>query len=304
MKPVPPSRVYLYNVIFGIIAMVMISSAHADTLDTLRVLQENLPKDVNGWKAAAEDHIYNEKTIFKYINGAAEVYRAYNMKRCFARRYSIEKGPAIVLDIFDMGSSRDAFGVFTHDTDGDSIAIGQGGRYRPGWLSFWKHRYFISIYMEEETEKAEKAVLELGRRVASIIMESGDRPKILNKLPKDGLETQSIRYLHHPIILNYHYYISDENILNITPQTEAVLATYQRNDHEALLLIVKYPDVKTAKAANRNFYQNYLPDADTTGAARLEDGKWSAALQKDELLVIVLEADTRKEAHKLIATFH
>ena len=279
----------------------MTSSA---TADSFRALQESLPKKINGWKASTEDHIYNEKSIFEYINGGAEVYRAYNMKQCFARRYSIEKGPAIVLDIFDMGSPRDAFGVFTHDTDGNAVSVGQEGRYRPGWLSFWKHRYFISIYMEEETKEAEKAVLELGRNVASKITESGNKPKLLLKLPKDGLQAQSIRYLHHPIILNYHYYISDENILNITPQTEAVLATYQRNDHEALLLIVKYPDVKTAKAANRNFYQNYLPDADTTGAARLEDGKWSAALQKDELLVIVLEADTRKEAHKLIATFH
>lgn len=301
MKTVTLWRVYLYSMIAGIITLMMTSSA---TADSFRALQESLPKKINGWKASTEDHIYNEKSIFDYINGAAEVYRAYNMKQCLARRYSIEKGPAIVLDIFDMGSPRDAFGVFTHDTDGNPVSVGQEGRYRPGWLSFWKHRYFISIYMEEETAEAEKAVMKLGRTVASKISESGNKPKLLLKLPKDGLQAQSIRYLHHPIILNYHYYISDENILNISSHTEAVLASYQWGDHEAQLLIVKYPDNKTAKDANRNFYKNYLPDADTNGTARLEDGKWAAALQKGELLVIVLEADTREAAHHLLTSIH
>ena len=301
MKTVTIWRVYLYSTIAGIIALMMTSSA---TADSFRALQESLPKKINGWKASTEDHLYNEKSIFEYINGGAEVYRAYNMKQCLARRYSIEKGPAIVLDIFDMGSARDAFGVFTHDTDGNAVAVGQEGRYRPGWLSFWKHRYFISIYMEEETAEAEKAVLELGRNVASKITESGNKPKLLLKLPKDGLQAQSIRYLHHPIILNYHYYISDENILNISPHTEAVLASYQWGDHEAQLLIVKYPDNKIAKEANRNFYKNYLPDADTNGTARLEDGKWAAALQKGEMLIIVLEADTREATHHLLTSIH
>jgi hypothetical protein len=301
MKTVTIWRIYLYCTITGIIALMMTSSANADSF---RALQESLPKKVNGWKASTEDHIYNEKSIFGYINGAAEVYRAYNMKQCLARRYSIEKGPAIVLDIFDMGLPQDAFGVFTHDTDGNAVAVGQEGRYRPGWLSFWKHRYFISIYMEEETKEAEKAVMELGRNIASKISESGNKPKLLLKLPIDGLQAQSIRYLHHPIILNYHYYISDENILNISPHTEAVLASYQMGDHEAQLLIVKYSDNKTAKDANRDFYKNYLPDADTNGTARLEDGKWAGALQKGEMLIIVLEADTREAAHHLLTSIH
>ena len=83
-----------------------------------------------------------------------------------------------------------------------------------------------------------------------------------------------------------------------------MLASYQRDDHEAQLLIVEYPDNKAAKDANRNFYKNYLPDADTNGTVRLEDGKWAAALQKDKLLIIVLEADTREAAHHLLTSIH
>ena len=88
--------------------------------------------------------------------GMAEVYKAYNMRQCLSRRYIIDNGPDIVLDVFDMRTPGDAFGVFTHYTDGEPVQIGQSALYRPGWLSFWKHRFFVSIYMEEETGAAGK----------------------------------------------------------------------------------------------------------------------------------------------------
>jgi len=74
-----------------------------------------------------------------------------------------------LIDIFDMGSSKDAFGVLTHDTDGDSIAADQDARYCHGWLSFWQQRYFVSIYMEEENPAAEQAVKEMCVRMGLLI---------------------------------------------------------------------------------------------------------------------------------------
>lgn len=300
MKTVTNWRVPFFSTIAGIITLMLTSSA---TADSFKVFRQSLPEKINGWTTSAEDRIYDEKTIFEYINGAAEVYRAYNMKQCFTRRYIRERNPAIVLDIFDMASAKDAFGVFTHDTDGNVVSVGQEGRYRPGWLSFWKHQYFVSIYMEEETEEAEEAVMALGQTVASIIKKSGNKPELLHKLPKEGLKTQSIRYLHHPIVLNYHYYISDENILDISSRTEAVLANYRKGGQETRLLMVRYPDIKSAESAYYKFLKNYLPDADANGTARLEDGKWAAVLHKGKMLIIVLESDTREAAHQLLTSF-
>ena len=262
--------------------------------------QARLPKQVDGWAAEPTDRIYDPTTIFEDIDGAGEVYRAYNMQSCLSRRFETPGGPAIVLDLFDMGSPQDAFGVFTHDTDGDVVAIGQDGRLRPGWLSFWKHRFFVSIYAEEETEAAAGAVVQLGRRIASLIPEDGNRPKILDRLPAAGLDSKRIRYLHHPVVLNYHYYLADENILNLTPQTEAVLAEYQRAEARGRLLLISYPTKGEAQAAFAGFRRHYLPDADSSGAARLENKKWATARMQDRLLVIVLEADNRELAEALV----
>jgi hypothetical protein len=268
--------------------------------DPFADLQARLPQKINGWTADPGDRIFDPTSIFSYINGGAEVYKAYNMRHCFSRRYSTIDGPAIILDIFDMGTSREAYGVFTHDTDGESLAVGQDARFRPGWLSFWKHRFFVSIYMEEETPAAEKAVKALGRQVAAGIPVKGTRPRILSKLPAQGLETGKILYLHHPIILNYHFYLADENILNISQQTEAVLANYRVGSENARLLLVNYPDSKVAARSLSNFLKHYLPDADKTGMALLENGKWAAARSKGSWLAVILEADGRHLAENLL----
>ena len=278
----------------------MTSGSHANTLGDLHGC---LPGEINGWSAVPADRIFDEKTIFSYINGGAEVYKAYNMRQCLSRRYTKTDGPSIILDIFDMGSAEDAFGVFTHDTDGKVVDIGQDARFRSGWLSFWKHRYFVSIYAEEDTASAANAVDALGRKVSACIPQKGTKPDILLKLPAEGLDPESIRYLHHPTILNYHFYLSDENILNLTPETKAVLANYQTGKETARLLLISYPDKIRAKKSRDLFFKHYLSDADKTGMAVLEDGKWAGASLKNSLLIIVLEAGSRQLAENLLKRF-
>jgi len=268
--------------------------------DSLEILAASLLRQTGAWTAHDPDSTYDGETIFDYIDGAGEVYRAYNMRECLSRRYTATGLPTIVLDIFDMGSSEDAFGVFTHDRDGKTVDVGQEGLYRQGWLSFWKGRFFVSIYMERETVDAKEAAYHLARAVDSLIGDEGPKPPILRKLPPEGLQDRSVRYLHHPLLLNYHYYLSDENILNLGKETDALLASYSRGGKRARFLLVHYPSPERARGAHEKFLASYLPEGGTGGAVLLENGKWSAALRKGSLLAVVLEADSRLLAESLL----
>lgn len=289
--------VFLILQTLGYSSLMTMQKSHAEQLDLLFAA---LPRQMGMWTAEPKDRMYDAETIFHYIDGAGEVYRAYNMRNCLSRHYTSPSGPAIVLDIFDMGTSEDAFGVFTHDRDGRPVEIGQGGLYRPGWLSFWKGRFFVSIYTEEETEAAKGAISGLSRVVASLIRDQGPKPGILLKLPPEGLQSRTIRYLHHHTLLNYHFYLADGNILNLGQQTNAVLAVYQRSGKRAHLLLVSYPNEQKAAEAYKSLLHNYLPEAKSTKAVLLEDGQWSAAGVNDRFLTVVLEADTRPLAENLL----
>ncbi|MCJ7644864.1 MAG: hypothetical protein MUP28_10350 [Candidatus Aminicenantes bacterium] len=254
-----------------------------------------IPAELMGW-TIEEDQVFDAETIFKYVDGAGEVYRSYNMRSLFARRFAAKGKPALVVDLFDMGTSADAFGLFTHDLEGEDAATGQGSTYKGGLLSFWKGRYFASVYAEDETPETKQAVLGLARKIDGAIRETGEMPALVSALPLDGLQARDVRYFHNHSVLNYHFFVADENILHLDQTTAAVLASYGDKDARSRLLVVRYPSVKKAEAAIDSFVKAYMPDAKGAEIIRTEDGKWTAARRKSDVLVIVFQAPTREFA--------
>jgi len=266
----------------------------------IRVLDNFLPRALNGWIAEENDKVYNPQTIFDYIDGAGEVYRSYNFQELLVRRFSQTEKPDIIVDFFKMTSSKDAFGVFTHDLEGDDAKIGQGSTYKGGLLQFWKGSYFVSIYTEEETKEAEKVVFSLGQHVAASIKEEGDKPDLLRYLPPESVDDKSVHYFHNHLILNYHFYVSDENILLLDQKTEAVLGTGFEKDEEFKLLLVRYPEKGKASRAYKGFVDAYMPDEVGEGLVQTEDLKWTAAKVSNDLLIIVFNAPSDVFANKMI----
>ena len=126
-----------------------------------------MPETVEGWTVAEADGVYDAETLFQYINGAAELYRSFNVKRVIARRYVKEGAPDILADVFDMGTPADAFGVYHHSIhEGDNAAIGNDSEIMGAALSFWKGRYYVSILAFEGKEDAIRAIKEIGESIA------------------------------------------------------------------------------------------------------------------------------------------
>ncbi len=275
----------------------LVSAAQDGLVRTLKTLA---PSEVEGWKAEAEDQIFNPETIFDYIDGAGEVYRSYNFKFLLSRRYEKQGQPEIILDLFDMGSPADAFGVLTHDLDGEDVTIGQGGNYKGGLLSFWKGRYFVSIFAEKETDEARQALFSLGKSIAAAIPREGAKPSLLALLPAEFSDSKSVHYFHNHIILNYHFFVSQDNILNLDQTTEVALAKSGPRGENGVLLLVKYPDEKKAAAAYTNFVEAYMPDANVPGLVRTEDNKWTAARVWREAVVVVFGVASAEAAQGIL----
>jgi hypothetical protein len=283
-----------------LVISVLLGSTTATGAEALHEIRRGLPERVETWTKAGGDTLYDDRTIFDYINGAAEVYRAYNMQGCLSRRYETPDGQAVILDIFDMGSSEDAYGVFTNDQDGEEIDLGQGAFYRSGWLSMWKDRFFISLYGEQDTEATFAALRSLAEAVSHLIGVEGQKPRILSYLPSEGIRPRSVRFFRDHTVLNRHYYLAGENILNLGPGTSAVLASYERKEGSARLLILEYPDSEKAKSARAAFLTHYLPEADASGMALVEDDTWCAARVREKFVTIVLECGDRDLARRLL----
>jgi hypothetical protein len=273
----------------------------ADTSDKdsmIMDLRELLPDESLGWTAQGEIEFYDRESIFDYMNGAGEVYRMYAYREMVVQRMAKEGQPEITIELFDMSTSEDAFGIFCHSRLSEDTSPGQGATYQPGLLCLWKSRYFACITAMRETPETKKAVYDIAGKIDKLIPNTGPKPAILECLPQDSLDQMSVRYFHLYTSLNYHYYLADQNILKLNEKTEAVIAQYE--PHRSYLICVRYPDKKLAEEAMSSFREAYIPEADSSGLAQIEDDKWVAVGLESEFILLALDAPTQDSAISLI----
>jgi hypothetical protein len=261
-----------------------------------------LPSEAEGWKWDGKQVGYNSKTVFAYIDGAAELYLAYGFQNLIVRRFEKSDHPPITVEVYEMASSEDAYGVFSFDRLDEPAGIGQGSEFGGGLLRFWKGKYFVSIYAEGEGQGVNPAILKIGRMTADSIPAPGPEPKLVKLIAgKDlGLVERSVHYLRSHILLNQRFFIAHKNILNLNRRTEAVLSQYIREGQKTQLLLIRYPDPKDAGDAYDSFMKAYLPDAQGKDRLRTEDLKWTIARQKGEFVLIVFGSPTEAFGETLL----
>lgn len=275
------------RVLLVVMAMAFISSDR----DFLRKM---VPEEVKGWKRR-EISFYNQRNIFDYIDGAGELYISYNFKILMSARYEKRNAPLIIVDLFDMGTPQDAFGVFTFERGEEEAGIGQNSYYRGGLLTFWKSRFFVSIYTEEEKEESKEAIFEIARTIEDSIPEKGEIPSLINFI-SDEVEKETIKFFHDQNILNSHYFLSYENILNLGKDTNCASGKTSRGE---FVLLISYPDEVKAKTAYRKFVSSFMPGS-VSGFEKMENGKWSGIEIINEILVLVFDSQSMDECKEKI----
>lgn len=262
-----------------------------------------LPKALDGWTQNANRDMYTPENLFTYIDGGSELYISYGFKKGLACKYNQEGIPEISVDIFDMGSSANAFGVFSHSREriDHSIAPQVESEYASGLLTFWKGRYYISILAYPETAEKKNLVLALGQRIAGAIDEPSWLPPLVSQLPTENLDRGGIRYFRHYIWLNSHFFIADTNILNIDENTQAVLGKYKEGGSPYYVLLVAYPGPDKAEAAASLFSSSYLPEVEN-GLKQGADGGWTGFRLAGARLGIVFNAPSAEVVQRILGS--
>ena len=259
---------------------------------------EGVAAEVNGLRVAGGDESYPASAIFSYLDGGAEVYLAYNLRSCTARRYA-GGDRELIVDVFDMGSSADAFGVFSRDLDGEPVAVGQGARLRPGWLSAWKGRFYLSLTADRDDERAQRELLELGRATAAAVASEGPPPPLLRRLPPEGLDPERRAYLHDHVTLASHAALPAGNPLGLGAVTEVAIGRYRRGESAATLLLASYPTAAAAGAGAGALATAW--GAAPGVATRDEMGRFRAVAAQGPVVAAVVGSLDEETTHALLA---
>ena len=147
---------------------------------------ELLPDQFEEISALLPAAVYDRGSLFEYMNGAGELYLGFAFSELAVRQYEDATGTEIVAESYDMGSSEDAFGIHTHDNDGERVDLGQGALYSPGLLRLWRDQIFVRLFSQSENPDTIRLLTSFGQHISDAIGRDGSVPELLGVLDQWG----------------------------------------------------------------------------------------------------------------------
>lgn len=232
-------------------------SASADDLVNIADFSGN---EIANWKLASSIKIYDKKTIFDYIDGAAEIYFAYDFNRVASAEYKNAQ-TSIMIDVYEMLSPDGAFGIYSLNRyqDANYVNIGNEGILTGTSLDFWKGKYYCKTYCFDQSSVYQKDVFEFANKIALKIKEPGEEPAIIKKLIQKDLISKSAKYFTRKLGLDNIHFVADENVLELNGETKGVVADYNLGGNRYPLFIIEYPSAQKAEIAFQS-YTKYLSE--------------------------------------------
>jgi hypothetical protein len=251
-------------------------------------------------KKDGEARIYEDKKLFDYMDGGAELYYEYGFEQACIQRYKAKEGE-VTVEIYQMDTPAHAYGVYTFDTQGEHPPIGQDATYARGLLSFWKGRYCVRAL--SENERFRDILLALGQAITKKIPQEGDRPAILAFLPPQWVVADSLLYFRGQIALNNSYFLSHQDVLFLSKGAEGITFQYKPEDQPLRVIMVRYAGRPQAIAAFK-----FLRASDVIKKGSLKEGLflgksrkgYGGALLSEDLVVLVLDGKTRPQVTRAL----
>jgi len=232
-----------------------------------------------GWTPAGPPENYDGEGLYGYIDGGSEIFLQYDFRRVEVGRYKKNEAGRtkdITLDVYRMGTPRDAFGIFSIRREGGERRLDLGGF--PNWTSpeqaaFAAGPYFLNIVGFETTAEDTAVFLRLmGRRLA----EAGNRPLSLRDeggpwkgLPPESVQEDSIRYIKGPLAAQGESEILAAEFWAFGAGTEAASAKYGPDGRK--LVLIEFEAVPASLLDRvRDVFAEYLTEG------KVEDGVLSA----------------------------
>lgn len=157
-----------------------------------------LVPEVEGWNEPEERQSYFPESLYEYINGAAESYLSYDFEELLvAELERIGTQGSLTLEIYDMGTPANAFGIFSTERypENEPVPVGDLGYLEDESLNFVSGRYYVKLLGFGLGEEAPELMTDIGRRVAGAVKEKGLLPGLLRFFPKDDLVLRSEKYV-------------------------------------------------------------------------------------------------------------
>ena len=195
---------------------------------------------IPGWNISQEIGTYNRDTLFNLVDGQADSFFVYGFEQVAVQRYQNGTGILLNMEIWQLATPADAYGLFTAGRTGSPAAIGNEGDSDPGRrLAFWQNRYFVSLNAVQPVP--DETLQAFAQAIAGSLPTGGERPALVDRLPRSGLVEQGYIFFHEEMSIQMEVWLGGQNILGLSQATNGVVGRYQLGDATVRLILVEYP---------------------------------------------------------------
>jgi hypothetical protein len=158
-----------------------------------------------GWVMEEKVRLYNKDNLFDRINGEAELYFPYGFEALVSARYTSSRNPKASLeaDVYKMGSTLDAFGIYAgyRRSDDESVNAGAEGTISPSLALFYQDRYFVRLQAGGVLSLDKEIFLSCARAISKKLPPVAGTPKELEAFRKlSQIVQKSERYLANSLL--------------------------------------------------------------------------------------------------------
>jgi hypothetical protein len=205
--------------------------------------------EMAGWNRSGEIQTFIAKTLYEYINGAADLYLSYDFEELKVAEYVNDRKASVTVDAYRHATPTDAFGIYSQERlpHANYLDIGVQGYYEKNVLNFLIGSYYVKINSFNTGADDQEILFAFAKRVSANLGEKGALPPILTAFPKEGKVKNSEKYI-------------SKNFLGYAFLHSAFTADYELSDKKFKLFIIERGDPKEC----RNMIQEYLEQTGKT----------------------------------------
>jgi hypothetical protein len=156
------------------------------------------PDFMPDWTFDLEPQIYTKENLYEYINGEAELYNSYTFETMVTAVYVSKQNDSHTqsVDIYDMGTPLDAFGVYSNfrNPDAQYGDIGAQAIISEYNIRFYQGRFYVNLNAGVNNKVMQETMQTMAREIADKIPAPGS-PAELEVLPKLNRVENSMKFV-------------------------------------------------------------------------------------------------------------
>jgi len=192
------------------------------------VAPEKLFPEFKNWNLKVDETVYVPENLWELINGAAEIYLAYEFQDLHIGEYTSDKNEMVRVELYRHGNPENTFGIYAAERmpDYHFITVGTEGYTSFGALNFFAGYYYVKIIWSGAGDPDDKILVELGEEIEKKLNQENNWPDILTCFPEANKIPKSEGY-------------TNENFLGYSYLHSAFTAGYKVDDREFMLFIIR-----------------------------------------------------------------